>query len=372
VLDLNNNDLTLGSPGNNGSLTGGGFTNYIMSVGAASRFIRYTTTAPSTYLFPLGDATGYTPISIELYSGSMVNANSTLTSYMVLAPHPNLGTSSNYISRYWSVEPSNYGANVAYTATYVYKNTDITGVEANLKPFKYNSDGWIAATGSGAVFEMGAGSVNPGINTVSWSGLYTFSDFTANGNGTPLPISLLEFNATPLVDAVGLTWLTASELNNDFFTIERSTDGFTFESIHKESGAGNSNQMLNYSWVDHSPILGMNYYRLKQTDFDGTSTYSTIRSVNFNEPNTANNSWVNVYPNPANDGQVYLSFGSIESSEVLVSICNMVGQVVQQQSGNNQSGQTMNISINELPVGVYTIYIQNRDQIIKQKLMIGK
>lgn len=372
VLDLNNNDLTLGSIGNNGSLTGGGFTNYIMSVGPASRFIRYTTTTSTDYLFPLGDATGYTPISIELYSGSNVNANSTLTAYMVLAPHPNLGTSPNYISRYWSVEPTNYGANAAFTATYVYKNTDITGVEANLRPFKYNSDGWIAATGSGAVFEMGSGSVNPGTNTVTWSGVYTFSDFTASGGGSPLPISLVEFNASRIIDAVQLTWITATELNNDYFTIERSADGYQFEAIHTEKGAGNSNSWLNYSWVDHSPLSGINYYRLKQTDFDGTSTYSTIRTVDFNQASALNNPWVNVYPNPANDGQVYLSFGSIESSEVQVSIYNLAGQLLQQYQGSNQSGETLKINIQDLPVGLYTLTVQNGNQIIQQKLMIGK
>lgn len=151
-----------------------------------------------------------------------------------------------------------------------------------------------------------------GSDVITWTGVSLFSDFTGNGNGSPLPISLIEFNAIKVVDAVQLTWITASELNNDYFTIERSLDGYSFEAIHQEPGAGNSNQWLNYEWYDHSPFDGINYYRLKQTDFDGSFTYSTLRMVDFSKTNSGNNAWVNMYPNPSMDGNLYLSFGDLD------------------------------------------------------------
>ena len=120
---------------------------------------------------------------------------------------------------------------------------------------------------------MGVGTVNPGTRTITWDGLYSFSEFTSIGNGTPLPISLLDFNVRPVLNQVEITWTTASETNNDFFTVERSQDGREFIPIGVVDGAGNSNTILNYKLMDADPYVGISYYRLKQTDFDGKFEY---------------------------------------------------------------------------------------------------
>lgn len=161
-LDLNSNKLTLGSSGNNGVLTAD--SHYVISQNSSSQFIRYSTMgAPTAYLFPLGDAGGYTPITVNLDNSTFVTVNSQLVASMNVAAHPNLGSSTNYLTRYWSVNPINLAGTPSYAVSYIYKDADVVGVEANLKPFKYGtSTGWIAANGSGAVVEMGIGSVNPG------------------------------------------------------------------------------------------------------------------------------------------------------------------------------------------------------------------
>jgi hypothetical protein len=371
-IDLNNHILTLGEIGNNGVLTGGGASNYIISQTGASQFIRYATTAaPTTYLFPLGDATGYTPISVTMNNGASVGSNTRLQSSMTTNAHPNLGSSSNYISRYWTVEPLNLTGIPSYGVEYIYKDADVTGVEAQLKPYKYGTNsGWIAAIGSGASYEQGTGVVNPGTNTITWTGLSSFSDFTGNGNGTPLPISLLEFNAVPLVEAVELTWVTATETNNDYFTLERAKDGINFEVIHIEDGAGNSNQILNYSWVDNNPFDGYNYYRLKQTDFDGNFTYSIVRVVNFSKPVSTNSNWVNVYPNPITNGLVFLNFGEINSDEVNVLLYNSTGQIVWESKVSAESNKTSELKIYGLSNGLYYLQIQNENLIEKMKILI--
>ncbi|MBP6313090.1 MAG: T9SS type A sorting domain-containing protein [Flavobacteriales bacterium] len=95
----------------------------------------------------------------------------------------------------------------------------------------------------------------------------------------PLPIELISFTAKVEEPWVRLDWTTASERNNDFFTVERSADGEHFMDIHEEMGAGNSQQVLNYLTFDREPLTGLSYYRLRQTDFDGTIELSSIVTV---------------------------------------------------------------------------------------------
>ena len=96
---------------------------------------------------------------------------------------------------------------------------------------------------------------------------------------TALPVELASFSGQFYKNEVHLKWSTASEINNDYFTLERSIDGIRFESIGEIKGAGNSNSVLHYSFSDTHPYPGINYYRLKQTDFDGAFKYSEIIPV---------------------------------------------------------------------------------------------
>jgi len=97
----------------------------------------------------------------------------------------------------------------------------------------------------------------------------------------PLPIELIHFDALVQNDVVLTHWSTTSEWNNAGFDVERSADGSSFTSIGQVPGAGNSTQQLWYELVDHSPLPGLSYYRLRQTDLDGTSTLSQMVSVHF-------------------------------------------------------------------------------------------
>ena len=84
-----------------------------------------------------------------------------------------------------------------------------------------------------------------------------------------LPITLLSFNATAIKDGVHVEWSTASQMNNDYFNVQKSLDGYEWENKVTVEGAGNSNTQIDYSWVDLNPSMGVSYYRLKQTDYDG-------------------------------------------------------------------------------------------------------
>ena len=127
-----------------------------------------------------------------------------------------------------------------------------------------------------------------------WNGyqLDVLNDFDFNINFA-LPVEIINFNAKSDNNYIDLTWLTASENNNDYFTIERSIDGINFELLANINGAGNSNTLLNYNYIDKNPSEGLNYYRLKQTDFNGDFIYSNIVSVNYSSIKNE----VSVYPN---------------------------------------------------------------------------
>ena len=133
-----------------------------------------------------------------------------------------------------------------------------------------------------------------------------------------LPIELLAFDTECEKNQVRLNWATATELNNDYFTIERSRDAIHFESIATITGKGSTTTMSHYTWIDESPISGTSYYKLSQTDFDGTKETFKTRSVNCNEDNN-----VSLYPNPIEN--VFLLNSKYGGS---ISLIDQAGKVV--------------------------------------------
>lgn len=133
----------------------------------------------------------------------------------------------------------------------------------------------------------------PGVDPIAVSGevatttpLSNFGGFVLASNdpsNNVLPIELLSFDATAKTTSVFTEWITATEINNDYFTVERSRDGHAFSSLENIDGAGNSHAELTYSFIDGSPLNGISYYRLRQTDFDGASTASDPVAVEFRQ-----------------------------------------------------------------------------------------
>ncbi len=144
-------------------------------------------------------------------------------------------------------------------------------------------------------------------------------------NGTaPAPISLKYFKSKESNNQVSLIWETATETNNEYFTIERSAEGSRFEAIGKVKGAGNSTTALRYEFVDNAPMRGTNYYRLTQTDYDGKSESFDVVSVDFKGAGTTT-----IRPTQVKD-LMTLSLEPVESVG-RVTIFNLVGQKVYSQ-----------------------------------------
>ncbi len=146
-------------------------------------------------------------------------------------------------------------------------------------------------------------------------------DFKETGTcDAVLPIELLSFTAIPtLNNSIQLNWQTATEVNNDFFTIERCITIPNWEEISRIDGAGNSSIYIKYNTIDNNPFIGTSYYRLKQTDYDGTTSYSQIVSVNLDKITD-----FEVYPSPAVDK---LNFKGCPKNASYV-LTNSIGQKI--------------------------------------------
>lgn len=351
--DMNGTMLTLGTVGFAGTLTGGSAASYILGYKAAVNgiFKRYIP-ATGGYLFPLGDLVNYTPYSLNLTSGTFTN--SYLESSLYDLSHPNLGTASTFITRYWKMEPTGITAPV-FNTNYTYADADVVGTETSLYPFRYLT-AWMGSGGSGATFMQGTGSVNAGTNVLTWNNMTSFGDFTGIGNGSPLPIMLLNFSAYLKENDGVINWTTANEYNNDFFTLERSWDSKKFETINIQKGAGVSNAQLNYNYVDNNLALSGNeivYYRLKQTDFNGAFSYSKIIALRL--ANKESVSFLGCYPNPFNDCFDVLII-SDKNQKVLLQLFNSHGEHIRDIESEVNKGENK-ISVNKLHSIVSGVYI---------------
>lgn len=297
-------------------------------------------TGNDAFSFPTGDGGFYRPISIS----APTNATHYFTAEYFKATHA-FGGPATYPAgivtvstcEYWMLDrnPAVGGSNVSVTLSW--NTPDCIGPyitnPANLRVVRWDGAAWVNHGNGGTTGNATAG-------TVISAGLITsFSPITLGSSGldNPLPIELIHFNAVAENEKVNLNWVTASELNNDFFTVQHSTDGVEFASLGIINGQGTTQNSTSYDFVDSNPMAGVNYYRLKQTDFDGTSTYSNIIAVNLNLE------WL-LYPNPVTYGNDV----SINKKGDYA-VYNNLGMLVMKISDANK------LNISSLAPGIYTV-----------------
>ena len=164
-----------------------------------------------------------------------------------------------------------------------------------------------------------------------------------------LPVNLTHFTATPQSASVLLDWQTAKEVDNDYFTVERSLDGKTFEIIGMVAGNGTTEATTDYRFMDDAPATGINYYRLSQTDYDGRSESFAVRSVQITEAID-----VNVFPNPVSD-RATLDFGA-ELTDAELTLTDWNGRPVLRRVA---SGTRAVLDLQALPAGAYTLSVRS-------------
>lgn len=216
-------------------------------------------------------------------------------------------------------------------------------------------DGDVSTAGSGSVFGSTDDCSGPGCSSSA---------------GAPLPVSLVSFEAHLNNDHVQLNWLTATEINNDFFTIEKSKDGKTWEVVSTVDGAGNSNQLIDYFDTDYSPFDGSSYYRLKQTDFDGKFEYFPPKAVNHNTEGEGFEI-LSASPNPFFD-EFNLRFNTTSNSNIEVVITDLSGaQVYSNQVSVNEGNNEYSFrNGSQLSSGTYLVNLIQGDQ--KESIKIIK
>lgn len=179
--------------------------------------------------------------------------------------------------------------------------------------------------------------------------------------GGVLPISLLSFSGENHGGYNQLYWATSTELNNDFFTIERAADATEFHPIGETDGAGSSTTAHYYSLKDESPLKGLNYYRLKQTDYNGDFTYSKIIAIKNNAGDL-----LNYYYDPAAH-QVYIQCAGADKWEADLQLTDELGRVIRKQhiSGGNSS-----MDVSSLAMGTYFLQLTGSNYTGKTKILL--
>jgi hypothetical protein len=255
----------------------------------------------------------------------------------------------------------------------LYTNMQITvngelGFDSNQK-LRLDSRGIVAISSTGEL-DGEAGSKIEINGTVVWFGGELEGPKTFPTSA--LPIELINFTAKSNGKNTVLNWSTASEINNNFFTIEKTIDGTNFENaeiIPSKSYNGTSASVLNYSCVDNNSNSGVSYYRLKQTDFDGRTTYSEIvKSDNSNAVNFVNN----MFPNPNNGSTVNLTINAAKGEEATIVINDIAGRVCYSNALETEEGTNIySMDIDQkLVTGVYMITVNTRKSNYSNRLIV--
>ena len=193
------------------------------------------------------------------------------------------------------------------------------------------------------------GSVSNGIAVFSNINFQNGDRFTLGNTdaSVPLPVELTSFSARVLSQSVRLDWETASELNNDFFAIERSQDAEGWNDIATVQGNGTTTQASQYQFFDNQPLSGVSFYRLRQVDFDGQFAFSNIVRVDFRS------AFIQAYPNPTSGTFTVIGLGSL--GPLQIKVFNNLGQELKAYTTEGQDEVLIDIS--GFPQGIYILKV---------------
>ena len=171
-----------------------------------------------------------------------------------------------------------------------------------------------------------------------------------------LPVSLAHFKGLNLNETILLEWQTSTELNNDYMAIERSADGKQFREIGRVNGAGTTNIPQQYSFTDRAPFLGTNYYRLRQVDYDGKTTFHDVITVNYQMKNIL----IRLTPNPTTD-RLEVQLAQLAEKSLDIVLYNMYGQSILNYTLSAGHSQ-FELDLSRLASGQYMLEISDAGQ----------
>jgi hypothetical protein len=344
-------------------------------VGAMKRwFAASINTGDASGLFPIGNSSFEQFVKVEYStaptSGGTLTANfvnQDMAQFGVPASTysiPSVGACPAFnVSRlsgqgFWQMDDSDGLNEGAYDITFDAEGFEIVNDICALTAVK--------RVGAGDWFQSGThvpavgNTVRP---VVKRTGATGWSNWGFGGGGVnPLPIELLEFSATANGNQVDVFWTTASEINNERFEVERSSNAQSFTKIATLAGAGNSNTLLSYTATDLQPLIGVSYYRLKQIDYNGSFEYSEIVPVVFGGNATPQLQFAGI-----RSGMLELSF-SLPVHDAKVNVYDLSGRLIATQREGEI--KKMLFPADMLGEGLYLVNIESRE-LRKTRLVQG-
>jgi hypothetical protein len=345
---------------------------YRSTAGKVVRFIN-SSTATADQIFPIGTLTSYTPCFIS-------NSNATGTNFRVnlfdeVLENGNLGTpiTGGVLKRTWNITAGNEGNASGTTNIKIQWVTSDEALNFSIGDISLIRNA--AGTAPDNIWETSSGTFSSETGSSPYkmqsSGVTSFGYFTGKGGdletGGTLPVALMDLKAECLDGKKVIAWSTASEINNDFFTVEKSNDAANWDVLGIIPGSGNSNEIHSYNMLDRNESKSVVYYRLKQTDFNGSLSYSRI----ITSKNCLNDIQANmeVFPNPF-DGVLNLTYNSIDNLPANVSVFDATGKTVYKTEINSTEGFNSNsIDLKILKDGIYYLKLENGDKTENFKLL---
>lgn len=339
---------------NNNATTAGASNNSFVS-GPVSK------TGNQAIVFPVGKNTVYAPIAI---AAPGLSTDIFTAEYFQVSPNPSYSVNSKEVTldhvsqcEYWILDRTNGTSNVTVNLSWDVRSCDVTNL-SDLRVARWDGTQWTDNGNGGTTGTTTAGTV------VSSAPVTAFSPFTlaSISPNNPLPVGLVDFTVECEGNAPVLRWSTASEVHNDFFTIESSSDAKDWTTTANIDGAGNSTVLINYAYTDVSNPGRNTYYRLKQTDMDGTFADQGIRYLASCAESSLENG-ITVYPNPSENGGITIA---TEEEILAVSVVNSEGKRIAVDI--NLVDKWLHFT--NVPEGIYFIEITTPTKIINQKVTI--
>jgi len=320
------------------------------------------------FTFPLGNAASNVWARLRISKPSI--ATTEYTAQYFYAEYSDTTTDATLFNasshEYWTLDQAVNNDDVQVTLFWEdsAKSRINNCMSSDLVVARYNGTDWTDEGRSSIVCD------DPG--NVTSNIVANYSPFTfgsKSGTSNPLPIELHSFHAELKGDKVDLNWVTASETNNDHFTVQKSVDGVVFEGVREVPGAGNSNKNVYYSAIDSDPYCGNSYYRLKQTDYDGTYAYSEMIVVHwtFEDPTYD----VTVHPNPSS-GDFYIDVNGRKDDEVEVVVRDLMGnQHYSKVIVPSDDDYSLAVDLSgKLWPGIYVIIASSRSELYMNTIII--
>jgi PKD repeat protein len=318
------------------------------------------TNSTGVYLYPVGSTLGtprYRPVEIKPVSASastfgirFVNNDPNSQGYNRSLKDPSLGV----INPLWYQRITRIAGTAVTDIKLYYDNVadGVTSFATNLMtewgpygaPVQWNDLGLVSNTGAGS----------PALSSVtkgSWN-IFSTENFNIAPQSIPLPVELIQFSAVCENQNVKIIWTTFSEVNNDFFVVEKSEDGKNFEPVDQVKGNGTTSEEHEYESLDEVQAETV-YYRLMQKDFDGTVSYSDQIPVNCKQNGL--HEIIGIYPNPSHTS-INVDLNLTESGAIKVILSNAIGEMVMGKEMTMKNGfQKFTLDLTSLPPGVYQL-----------------